>query len=208
MNEPDIHPDISTVRWTERQEATVTTQPANPGSALEAVVRDAVGDSGFELEELDEVRAGKRRLVRVVIDSDDGVGLEDITTVSRTVAAALDERDDLLAGPYTLEVTSPGVDRPLTQQRHWRRNRLRLVRATLSGGDELVGRIGDSDAEGVTLLVAGSLRRVRYAELDRAVVEVEFRQPPDEDIAVLEAAVDATQGGQNGQGGTAQLEEG
>ncbi|HEY2723724.1 MAG TPA: ribosome maturation factor RimP [Pseudonocardiaceae bacterium] len=181
-----------TVSWTERQEATVTTQPANPDSGLEAVVRDAVEDRGFELDELDEVRAGKRRLVRIVIDSDEGVGLDDITAVSRAVAGALDEREDLFAGPYTLEVTSPGVDRPLSQPRHWRRNRLRLVRATLAEGGELEGRIGDCDDEGVTLLVSGDLRRVRYAELDRAVVEVEFRQPPSEELAALEGTQDGS----------------
>lgn len=179
----------------------MTTQPANPHSDLEAVVRGAVDDSGFELEELDEVRAGKRRLVRVVIDSDAGVGLDDITEVSRTVAAALDDHDDLFVGPYTLEVTSPGVDRPLTQPRHWRRNRLRLVRATLTDGSEVVGRVGDSDDEGVTLLVSGSLRRVRYAELGRAVVEVEFRPPPVAELAALDKT-------QDGQDGTAHLEEG
>ncbi|MGH3991023.1 MAG: ribosome maturation factor RimP, partial [Pseudonocardiaceae bacterium] len=142
--------------------------------------------TGFELEGLEEVRAGRRRLVRVTIDADAGVGLDDIATVSRAVALALDARDDLLAGPFTLEVTSPGVDRPLTQPRHWRRNRLRLVRATHVDEGELVGRVGDCDDEGVTLLVSGILRRVRYAKLDRAVVEVEFRQPPPADLAVLE----------------------
>ncbi|MFN2494764.1 MAG: ribosome maturation factor RimP [Pseudonocardiaceae bacterium] len=163
-------------------------QPANPASALEPVVRDAVRDAGFELDGLEEIGAGRRRLVRVVIDSDAGVGLDDIATVSRAVDRALDECDDLLAGSYTLEVTSPGVDRPLTQPRHWRRNRLRLVRATLADGGELVGRVGDCDETGVTLLVSGALRRVHYAKLRRAVVEVEFRKPPAAEIAALEGA--------------------
>jgi ribosome maturation factor RimP len=152
------------------------------------VVRGAVAGTGFELESLEEVRAGQRWLVRVIVDSDAGVGLDDIATVSRAVSLALDERDELLGGPYTLEVTSPGVDRPLTQPRHWRRNRLRLVRAALADGAELVGRIGDCDDEGVTLLVSGVLRRVRYAELHRAVVEVEFRQPPVAELAALDGA--------------------
>ncbi|MGH3793892.1 MAG: ribosome maturation factor RimP [Pseudonocardiaceae bacterium] len=165
----------------------MTAQSANPGSALEPVVRDAVREIGFDLEGLEQVRAGKRRLVRVTIDSDVGVGLDDITAASRAVAVALDERDDLLAGPYTLEVTSPGVGRPLTQPRHWRRNRLRLVRVTIAGDGELVGRVGDCDDEGVTLLVSGTLRRVSYANLDRAVVEVEFRQPPAAELLALEA---------------------
>jgi ribosome maturation factor RimP len=168
----------------------VSAQPANPGSPVEPVVRDAVAGAGFELESLEEARVGQRWLIRVVIDSDVGVGLDDITTVSRAVSLALDQRAELICGPFTLEVTSPGVDRPLTQPRHWRRNRLRLVRVTLLAGEELVGRIGDCDDEGVTLLVSGlasgTLRRVRYAELRCAVVEVEFRPPPPAELAVLE----------------------
>jgi ribosome maturation factor RimP len=166
----------------------VTAQPASPDSVTESVVRDAVAGTGFELESLEEVRAGQRWLIRVVVDSDAGVGLDDIATVSRAVSLVLDQSDELIAGPYTLEVTSPGVDRPLTQPRHWRRNRLRLVRAALESGVELLGRIGDCDHEGVTLLVSGALRRVRYAELRRAVVEVEFRQPPAAELAVLDGA--------------------
>jgi ribosome maturation factor RimP len=166
----------------------VTTGPANSDSAIESVVRDAVVGTGFELEDLEEVRAGQRWLVRVIIDSDAGVGLDDIATVSRAVSQALDGCDELLGGPYTLEVTSPGVDRPLTQPRHWRRNRLRLVRVVPAEGAEVVGRIGDCDDEGVTLLVSGALRRVRYAQLRRAVVEVEFRPPPAAELAALDGA--------------------
>lgn len=164
----------------------MTAQPANPDSALESVVHDVVREAGFDLEGLEQARVGKRRVIRVVVDSDAGVGLDDIAAVSRAVSAALDEHDDLLSGPYTLEVTSPGVARPLTQPRHWRRNRLRLVRAVIADEGELVGRVGDCDDEGVTLLVSGALRRVRYADLDRAVVEVEFHQPPVAELAALE----------------------
>jgi len=166
----------------------VTAQPANLGSAIESVVRDAVADVGFDLESLEEVRIGQRWLIRVIVDSDAGVGLDDIAAVSRAVSLALDQRDELMAGPYTLEVTSPGVDRPLTHPRHWRRNRLRLVRAALVAGGELIGRIGDCDDDGVTLLASGALRRVRYTELSRAVVEVEFRHPPATELAALDGA--------------------
>jgi ribosome maturation factor RimP len=166
----------------------MTARPADTDSVTESVVREAVASTGFELESLSEVRAGQRWLIRVVIDSDAGVGLDDIATVSRAVSLALDQRDELIAGPYTLEVTSPGVDRPLTQPRHWRRNRRRLVRVALVAGGELLGRIGDCDDEGVTLLVSGALRRVRYAELRRAVVEVEFRPPPAPELAALDGA--------------------
>jgi ribosome maturation factor RimP len=166
----------------------VSAHQANPDSAIESVVRDAVADTGFELESLEEVRAGQRRLIRVIIDSDTGVGLDDIAAVSRAVSLALDQHDELIAGPYQLEVTSPGVDRPLTAPRHWRRNRQRLVRAWLVDGGQLLGRIGDCDDDGVILLASGSLRRVRYAQLRRAVVEVEFRPPPAAELAALDGA--------------------
>ncbi|MQA14633.1 MAG: ribosome maturation factor RimP [Pseudonocardiaceae bacterium] len=174
----------------------MTAQSANGDSPLEPVVRDAVAHAGFELEHLDVVRSGKRKLLRVVVDSSsdtDGVGLDDITTVSRAVSAVLDEHDELLGGPYTLEVTSPGVDRPLTRPRHWRRNRLRLVRVRRVDGDEFVGRIGDCDAEGVTLLADGALQRVRYVEMERAAVELEFNQPPATELAALDAPQSGTE---------------
>ena len=166
----------------------MSAHPANPDFAIESVVRDAVTATGFELENLEEVRAGQRRLIRVIVDSDTGVGLDDIAAVSRAVSHALDQHEELIAGPYHLEVTSPGVDRPLTAPRHWRRNRLRLVRACFVDGGELLGRIGDCDDDGVTLLASGARRRVRYAELRRAVVEVEFRPPPAAELAALDGA--------------------
>jgi ribosome maturation factor RimP len=182
----DIDTQLHRETVNSRQEATVTAQPASPGSTVESVVRDAVAGTGFELESLEETRVGQRWLIRAIVDSDAGVGLDDIATVSRAVSLALDQRDELICGPFTLEVTSPGVDRPLTAPRHWRRNRLRLVRIALTAGGELVGRIGDCDDDGVTLLASGALRRVRYAELRRAVVEVEFRQPPAAELIALD----------------------
>src|SRR5882757_9989403 len=102
---------------------------------LRPTVEQAVASVGFDLEEIDIRPAGRRRLVRVVVDADSGVGLDDIAMVSRRVAAELDEHDEVLGGPYTLEVTSPGVDRPLTAPRHWRRARLRQVEVTPKVGE-------------------------------------------------------------------------
>jgi len=158
-------------------------------AALEPVVADAVAGAGFDLEQLHVQQAGRRRLVKVVVDGDDGIGLDQVAEVSRRVAAVLDERDDLLGGPYTLEVTSPGLDRPLTRPRHWRRAKLRLVKVTQTDGAQFTGRVGAADDDpdgGVQLLVSGALRRVAYADVDTAVVEVEFSQPPVEEMAMLD----------------------
>ena len=163
-----------------------------PGSnILEPVVADAVAATGFELEHLDVAMAGRRRLVKVVIDGDDGVGLDSVAEVSRAVSAALDAHDPdgtALGGPYTLEVTSPGLDRPLTKPRHWRRAKLRLVKVKTVDGTQLTGRVGVSDGGGVALLVDGEVRRVGYADVAHAVVEVEFAQPPAQELERLAAA--------------------
>jgi len=164
--------------------------PSNPAAAaLEPIVAEAVASTGFDLEQLDVAQAGRRRQVKVVVDGDDGVELDEVAAVSRAVSAVLDEHDDVLGGPYTLEVTSPGLDRPLTRPRHWRRAKLRLVKVRPVEGAEFVGRVGaaDEDADGgVELLVDGKLRRVGYADIAHAVIEVEFKQPPVAELAMLE----------------------
>ena len=139
-----------------------------------------------DLELLDVNQAGRRRLVKVVVDGDEGIGLDEVAQASRAVSAALDAHEHLIAGSYTLEVTSPGADRPLTKPRHWKRNRLRLVKVKQPEQVEWFGRVGDADDTGVVLLVKGELRRVEYRTIERAVVEVEFKQPPVEELALLE----------------------
>lgn len=158
---------------------------------LEPVVADAVAKAGFDLEDLHVQQAGRRRLVKVVVDADgrdgSGIELDEVAEVSRAVAAALDELEDSgeLGGAYTLEVTSPGLDRPLTRPRHWRRNRLRKV-AVRTAEQTFTARVGDADDDGVWLLVDGELRRLGYAEVEHALVEIEFREPPAAEIAMLE----------------------
>ncbi|HWC79189.1 MAG TPA: ribosome maturation factor RimP [Pseudonocardiaceae bacterium] len=152
---------------------------------LRPSVAEAIAPLGFDLEALDVNAAGRRKLVKVVVDAEDGVELDLLPEVSRAVSAALDERDEVLAGPYTLEVTSPGVDRPLTRPRHWRRARLRLVRVKRPDGTEFTARVGRADEHGVEVLMDGELRRLEYAQVARAVVEVEFRQPPSAELLLL-----------------------
>lgn len=154
---------------------------------LEPMVASAVRDTGLELEELDIAPAGRRRLVKVIVDTPDGAALDldAVAEVSRAVSAALDDADDVLGGAYTLEVSSPGVDRPLTLPRHWRRARLRLVKARMADGAELLARAGDADERGVTLLVDGEPRLIGFDEIERAVVQVEFSEPPAAEIRAL-----------------------
>lgn len=154
---------------------------------LQDLLRPAVAREGFDLEDVEITSAGRRDVVRVVVDSDEGVSLDGVAQVSQVVSAALDDADDLLGGPYVLEVSSPGVDRPLSSPRHWRRARGRLVQTTVAGAP-LAGRIVAADDRGVVLEVAGAARPATWAELGRGRVQVEFRRA-EQPAAADEAAV-------------------
>jgi ribosome maturation factor RimP len=149
-------------------------------------VAEAVTAAGFDLDSFEVQQAGRRQLVKVVVDGDDGVGLDEVAEVSRKVSAALDENEHVLASAYTLEVTSPGLDRPLTQPRHWRRARYRLVKVTPAEGAAFIGRVGHAGEHAARVLDGGKIREVRYADVAKAVVEIEFKQPPAEDLKLLE----------------------
>jgi ribosome maturation factor RimP len=138
-------------------------------------VQPAVVAAGFDLEDVTVAAAGRRQVVRVVVDRDGGIDLDAVAEVSRVVSDALDGTEVMGAAPYTLEVTSPGVDRPLTEPRHWRRARGRLVRA-----GAVTGRVVDADDEAVRLDVDGEARSFAYADLGPGSVQVEFARDPGE----------------------------
>lgn len=137
------------------------------------LLEPAVTATGFDLEDVTVSPAGKRRVVRVIVDRDGGVDLDDVAEVARAVSDLLDANPDLIETAYVLEVTSPGVDRPLTQPRHWRRAEGRLVKVTLAD-DTVTGRITGSTDTDVTLDVDGTPRTLLQAEVEKAVVQVEF----------------------------------
>jgi ribosome maturation factor RimP len=160
---------------------------------------------GMDLESVRMTVAGRRRLLRIVVDSDHGVSLDDVADVSREVSAALDASDVLGEVPYTLEVSSPGVDRPLTEPRHWRRARGRLVRVKVTGEGAVTGRVLAADADGVTLGLDDGERRFTYTEMGAGSVQIEFGRIPDAELdefsdpdlddAVLEDHTDLGAGG-------------
>ena len=151
-----------------------------------ATTRDRLADQltspvnalGLDLEAVDLSSAGKRRVLRVAIDKDGGVTMDDIAEATREVSRVLDEDDVMGQQAYTLEVSSPGVDRPLTLPRHWRRNAGRLVKVTLHEGDPVTGRITSSDDDAAVLDVEGDERRVPFTEVKKAKVQIEFRKEP------------------------------
>jgi ribosome maturation factor RimP len=171
---------------------TPRTDPA--AARLAGWIVPVVEGAGYDLEELVVTPAGRRSVVRVVVDRDSGVTLDDIAEVSRAVSDVLDSEDDGMGRtPYVLEVTSPGVDRPLTEQRHWRRNTGRLVTVPVGpggSGDPVTGRITAVEDAGVTIAVEaqgkpGAKKRpptprlVPWAELGNGRVQVEFGRGGD-----------------------------
>ncbi len=146
---------------------------------IEAELVDPLRALGLDVEAVEVTPAGKRRVLRVAVDKDGGVTLDDVADATREVSRVLDESDVMGEMPYTLEVTSRGVDRPLTLPRHWRRNEDRLVKATLTDGTSLTGRILSSDDDAVTLDVDGEQREVAYADVAKALVQIEFNRKSD-----------------------------
>jgi ribosome maturation factor RimP len=152
----------------------VPSRPADTGR-LTRVLGPVVSAAGFDLESVRVSTAGRRRLLRVVVDADGGPSLDDIALLSRSLSAELDSSGVMGEAAYTLEVSSPGVDRPLTEPRHWRRARGRLVRVPVSGGPGTVtGRVLDAGGGGVTLDIDGKPHDFGYRELGAGQVQVEF----------------------------------
>ena len=156
-------------------------QVSPDSSRIADALRDRLSDLGLDLEAVELTPAGKRRVLRVAVDQDGGVTLDDIADATRAVSGVLD--DSVLMGEtaYTLEVTSRGVDRPLTEPRHWRRNRDRLVKVSLRDGTQLTGRVTASDEAGATLDVDGTPVHVPFDEVGKAMVQIEFNRKRTEE---------------------------
>jgi ribosome maturation factor RimP len=181
---------VSASRGTQR------TDPAT--SRLIGWIEPVVTGAGYDLEELTVTPAGRRSVVRVVVDRDSGVTLDDVAEISRVVSEELDTRDDGMGRtPYVLEVTSPGVDRPLTEARHWRRNTGRLVTVAVGPAgstEQLTGRITEVTDAGIELAVEApgkpgakkrppTPRSVPWNSLGAGRVQIEFGRHEDDAVA-------------------------
>jgi len=143
---------------------------------LGALLAPVVEGLGADLDTVEVAVAGSRQVLRVVVDRDGALTLDDIADVTRAVSRRLDTADAMGQRPYTLEVTSRGVDRPLTHPRHWARNAGRLVQVRLAEGGSVTGRVTAADEGGAVLDTDDGSLHVAYDEVDRARVQVEFKQ--------------------------------
>ncbi|MBB1258493.1 ribosome maturation factor RimP [Streptomyces alkaliterrae] len=154
---------------------------------LRGLLEPLAAERGLDLEDVAVTPAGKRRVLRVVVDSDEGVRLDACAELSRAASAALDDSDVMGGAPYVLEVTSPGADRPLTEPRHFRRAVGRLVWLRLHDGGELTTRLLAVDEDGLDTEVPGvkgrkpTPRRLEFADIAKARVEIEFSRKSDND---------------------------
>ena len=147
------------------------------------LVTPAVSDLGFYLEDVHVATPGSHRIVTCIVDGDASLNLDQVTSVSRIISELLDEAAFMGETPFTLEVTSPGVDRPLTQPRHFAKNVDRLLKIIKLDGSEVTGRILSNTDLDVTLIVSvkkeTTEQAVPLAEIKRAVVEIEFNRKDD-----------------------------
>jgi ribosome maturation factor RimP len=144
------------------------------------LISPAVTEAGFYLEEVQIASPGSHRTITCVVDGPTPLNLDQVTVVSRVISELLDAEDFMGDTPFTLEVTSPGVDRPLTQTRHWTKNLTRLIKATLNDGSVITGRLTEFDETNATLVenIKGRIKNhsVAFADIKRAVVEIEFNR--------------------------------
>ena len=149
---------------------------------VRAAIEPAAADLGLLVEDVVVSPAGSRRLLRVVLDAaadDAPLSLDAVAEASRRISEVLDDAD-VVPGAYVLEVTSPGVDRPLTEPRHFRRNVRRKVEVRLRDGGSVTGRVLEA-GEALVLEVEGpkkgttARREVAWDDVERGLVQVEFK---------------------------------
>ena len=151
-------------------------------TSIEQALTPVVIEAGFFLEEVTLTSAGNRRLVTCVVDGEKSLNMDDVTSISREISNLLEEAPFMGETAFTLEVTSPGVDRPLTLPRHWRKNATRLVRVTLTNGEVITGRITTRDENVVTLVIEAKVLKevsVAFVDVKKAIVEIEFNRKGD-----------------------------
>ena len=137
-----------------------------------AVITPAIEALGFYVEDISITSAGRRSMLTVIVDGDTHLSLDQVTVATKAISEIVENLPTLGNNPFTLEVTSPGLDRPLTKPRHWRKNLDRLVKVVLLDGKEVKGRVKDVSESNATL----DEQVINFADIKRATLEIEFKQ--------------------------------
>jgi ribosome maturation factor RimP len=137
-----------------------------------AVITPAIESLGFYIEDITITSAGKRSMLTVIVDGDTHLSLDQVTVATKAISEIVENLPTLGNNPFTLEVTSPGLDRPLTKPRHWSKNKDRLIKIILNDGKEINGRIKDSTETSVTV----DEQVINFADIKRATLEIEFKK--------------------------------
>jgi len=138
---------------------------------ISAAITPALEALGFYLEDVTITSAGRRSMLTVIVDGDTHLSLDQVTSATKAIGEIVESIQSLGDTPFTLEVTSPGLDRPLTKVRHWQKNINRLVKVVLQDGSEIKGRINEVNEANS---VVGEIK-VNYSDIKRATLEVEFK---------------------------------
>ena len=139
---------------------------------ISAVITPALKSLGFYLEDITITSAGKRSMLTVIVDGDTHLSLDQVTAATKAIGELVEGIQSLGDTPFTLEVTSPGIDRPLTKPRHWRKNIDRLIKVILLDGKEVKGRIKDASELSATV----DQQVILFTDIKRATLEIEFKQ--------------------------------
>ena len=137
-----------------------------------AAITPIIESLGFYVEDIAITAAGKRSMLTVIVDGDTHLSLDQVTVATKAISEIVENLPTLGNNPFTLEVTSPGLDRPLTKPRHWQKNKDRLIKIILNDGKEITGRIKDSTQSAVTV----DEQVINFADIKRATLEIEFKQ--------------------------------
>ena len=147
---------------------------------ISELISPALQQAGYFLEDVNLVTPGNHRIVTVIVDGESALNLDQVTVASKLVSELMDEATFMGETPFTLEVTSPGIDRPLTLPRHFAKNVTRLLKVTKNDGIVVTGRITSNTEIDVTLAVIEKKETkeviVPLADIKRAVVEIEFNR--------------------------------
>ena len=139
---------------------------------ISAVITPALKSLGFYLEDITITSAGKRSMLTVIVDADNHLSLDQVTVATKAIGELVEGIQSLGDSPFTLEVTSPGIDRPLTKPRHWCKNIDRLIKVILLDGKEVKGRIKDASELSATV----DQQVILFTDIKRATLEIEFKQ--------------------------------